>query len=471
VPTVLISSSLSIPWYRQFQGTDQVWDGWHFLFNYPGDTTNDYTYDYLVAFGDLHAPIVPRCPVENTVHISLEPIQLFRYDPRFTNQFGICLTQDPAAPHPHAIQMQPGLHWFVGWDQRTGARPGAMRFRELEALFDAKRDKLISVVASASKMSVDHRRRLDFSWKLKLHFGDRMDFFGRHLIPVVDKLETLRGYRFHVALENVKLDHFFTEKISDCIIAGCYPLYFGCPNLEQYLPADAFSRIDIDDFDSAVDTIERAIAQNYDQTRRTALREARRRIMYEHNLFPMLRRVLGAHARGEYGQTTPNARYGPELLPLYHPRFKKLFGWRQTMTMRQQISVIACRFPPLDALRRFKRYMFKAPRTHVLYGDLTKPGVFVTRVVLFAGWKEMPHWHPDELRTVTVLSGTLYVGAGEKWDESKLKAYTPNTFYSEASKIPHYTWAKDGDVTMLVAGVGPSDATFIDQSDDRCAGN
>jgi hypothetical protein len=464
MPTVLVSSPLSIPWYRQFQGSDQVWDGWHFLFNDPRDTT----YDYLVAFGDLHARIVPRCPIENTVHISLEPIQLFRYDPRFTNQFGICLTQDPTAPHPHAVQMQPGLHWFVGWDQASGAKPGAMRFRELEALFDEKRDKLISVVASAGKMSVHHRRRLEFAWKLKLRFGNRMDFFGRHLNPVSDKLEALRGYRFHVALENSKLNHFFTEKISDCVIAGCYPLYFGCPNLEQYLPADAFSRIDIDDFDSAVETIERAIAQDYDQTRRTALREARRRVMYEHNLFPMLRRVLGAHARGEYGQTAPNVHYGPELLPLYDPQFKNVFGWSELKTVRRRISAIADRFPPLDAVRRFKRYILRAPRTDVLYGDPNTPGVFVTRVRLSAGWKEVPHWHPDAVRTVTVLSGTLYFAAGEKWDESKFKPYPAGTSYSEASKAPHYTWAKDDDVTILVAGVGPSGKILIEQ-DSRCA--
>jgi hypothetical protein len=89
--------------------------------------------------------------------------------------------------------------------------------------------------------------------------------------------------------------------------------------------------------------------------------------------------------------------------------------------------------------------------------------MFVTRVRLSAGWKEMPHWHFDEVRTVTILSGTLYFGAGEKWDGSKFKAYPAGTFYSEASKVPHYTWAKDGDVTILVAGVGPSGTTFIDQ--------
>ncbi len=51
-----------------------------------------------------------------------------------------------------------------------------------------------------------------------------------------------------------------------------------------------------------------------------------------------------------------------------------------------------------------------APQTAILYGDPTKPGVFVTRVKFSPGWKDMPHWHPDEVRTVAVLSGTFYFG-------------------------------------------------------------
>jgi quercetin dioxygenase-like cupin family protein len=103
------------------------------------------------------------------------------------------------------------------------------------------------------------------------------------------------------------------------------------------------------------------------------------------------------------------------------------------------------------------------PQTAVLYGDPTKPGVFVTRVKFSPGWKDMPHWHPDEVRTVAVLSGTFYFAGGEKWDESKFKAYPAGTFYSEPPKSPHYTWAKDGEVIIQVTGVGPTGKTFIPQ--------
>jgi hypothetical protein len=103
------------------------------------------------------------------------------------------------------------------------------------------------------------------------------------------------------------------------------------------------------------------------------------------------------------------------------------------------------------------------PQTVVLYGDPTKPGIFVSRVRFSTGWKDMPHWHPDEVRTVVVLSGTFYFGSGDKWDESKVRAYPAGTFYSEPSKAPHFTWAKDGEVIIQITGMGPSGKTFVQQ--------
>jgi hypothetical protein len=111
----------------------------------------------------------------------------------------------------------------------------------------------------------------------------------------------------------------------------------------------------------------------------------------------------------------------------------------------------------------FKGPLSGPPQTVVVYGDPTKPGVFVSRVKFSAGWKDPPHWHPDSVRTAVVLSGTLYFASGDKWDESKFTAYPAGTFYSESSKAAHYTWAKDGEVIIQVTGVGPSGKTFIEQ--------
>jgi quercetin dioxygenase-like cupin family protein len=100
------------------------------------------------------------------------------------------------------------------------------------------------------------------------------------------------------------------------------------------------------------------------------------------------------------------------------------------------------------------------PPLALLYGDPRKPGLYVVRAKFPAGFKIMPHSHPDE-RTAVILSGTLHFGIGEQWDESKLKSYPAGTFLTEPPSVPHFAWAKDGEVVIQVTGVGPSGTTEI----------
>lgn len=101
--------------------------------------------------------------------------------------------------------------------------------------------------------------------------------------------------------------------------------------------------------------------------------------------------------------------------------------------------------------------------TAVTFGDPAKPGPYVLRVRYPKGYKLMPHFHPDEWRTGVVLSGNYYFGLGEQWDESKLKAYPPGTFFSEPKGTPHFVWAKDGEVIVQVTAMGPTAVTRIPQ--------
>ena len=99
----------------------------------------------------------------------------------------------------------------------------------------------------------------------------------------------------------------------------------------------------------------------------------------------------------------------------------------------------------------------------VIFGDPTKPGVYVQRFRFPAGLKVPPHLHPDEMRTVVVLSGTLYYGFGEQWDENKLTALPTGSLFYEPSHVPHFAWAKDGEVILQLTAIGPSGTTMIPQ--------
>jgi len=93
-------------------------------------------------------------------------------------------------------------------------------------------------------------------------------------------------------------------------------------------------------------------------------------------------------------------------------------------------------------------------------GNEQKPGPHLLRVRLAAGGRISPHTHSDE-RNSTVLAGTLYVGFGETFDESKVIAVPAGAVYVTPAKLPHYVWAKSGEVIYQEAGVGPTATSFL----------
>lgn len=95
-----------------------------------------------------------------------------------------------------------------------------------------------------------------------------------------------------------------------------------------------------------------------------------------------------------------------------------------------------------------------------IVGEPSKPGTYVVRTRFVPGQRVEPHFHPDE-RIVVVLSGTVYFGYGDQFDESKMKALPAGSVWTEPSKQPHFAWAKDGEAVIQIVGHGPSSVTPV----------
>ena len=95
-----------------------------------------------------------------------------------------------------------------------------------------------------------------------------------------------------------------------------------------------------------------------------------------------------------------------------------------------------------------------------MLGTESQTGLYLLRVKLAPGGRIPPHYHPDE-RTTTVLSGTLYVGFGETFDETKVVAIPSGAVYVAPAQRPHYVWAKEGEVWYQEMGMGPTGTVFI----------
>ena len=104
-------------------------------------------------------------------------------------------------------------------------------------------------------------------------------------------------------------------------------------------------------------------------------------------------------------------------------------------------------------------------QTAALAGDPRKAGPFAFRFKMSADYKIMPHTHPED-RMYTVISGTLYVGLGDKFDATKLKAYPQGSFYVMPAKVSHFYWTKSGETIAQVNAIGPTSIDYLDPADD-----
>lgn len=94
----------------------------------------------------------------------------------------------------------------------------------------------------------------------------------------------------------------------------------------------------------------------------------------------------------------------------------------------------------------------------VLYGDPSKPGLYVVRNKWKAGNMSRPHFHPND-RLIVVLEGTWWVGTGDVFDPNKTVPMGPGTHVLHYGGKIYYDGAKDGDTIIQIHGIGPETST------------
>jgi quercetin dioxygenase-like cupin family protein len=104
-------------------------------------------------------------------------------------------------------------------------------------------------------------------------------------------------------------------------------------------------------------------------------------------------------------------------------------------------------------------------RLAFLVGHPNEPGPYVVRVKLPANAKLMPHKHPED-RIYTVISGVFYIGLGEEFDGSKVRAYPVGSVIVLPGDTPHFHWAKSGEYVTQVSAIGPLGLEYLESRDD-----
>lgn len=292
-------------WLRQLPGGKPFWGDVEFVFD-----KNCNKYDWFVVYDDLPPENTERfsrrteqlkCPPEKTLLITSEPSTIKVYGKKYTDQFGVVLTtQEPwAIRHKNAIHSQCGYRWFYGIGSNK-----IKTFDEIKDRPPIKKSQLVSTVCSSKKQkNTVHAVRYEFTQKLKAQLPE-LEVFGRGVRDIDDKADALDAYKYHVVIENFCGMHHWSEKLADTFLGHSLPLYYGCPNIEDYFPSDSFIKIDPYKTDESIDKIKSIITNNEYEKRMSAISEARRRVIEEYNVFAVIAKIIQSNITGNLDNST-----------------------------------------------------------------------------------------------------------------------------------------------------------------------
>lgn len=120
-----------------------------------------------------------------------------------------------------------------------------------------EKTKLLSYVTTGRNHLRGHKLRLQFAASFAKAYPGVLDLYGKtvggfnlasvngYKGAVRDKWDGLAPYRYSFAFNNIYENNYFDEKLGDVILAGCLPIFYGCPNIGKFFPEGSYYYLDI----------------------------------------------------------------------------------------------------------------------------------------------------------------------------------------------------------------------------------
>jgi len=208
------------------------------------------------------------------------------YDLDYLNQFDLVITSRRDIVHANVIR----THYLHPYRIRKTCD-------ELATLSDIEKSKPISAIVSDLTILPSHKARYAFINKLKGHYKNELDWFGGDEDSyITDKWDGLAPYEYSIAIENSKHENYFTEKITDCFLSYTMPLYWGCPNINDFFDDRSFVTLEVEDYISSIARIDECLNADAHKKNLKFIRESRRLVLEKYAFIPALVNILSAQA-------------------------------------------------------------------------------------------------------------------------------------------------------------------------------
>ena len=176
-----------------------------------------------------------------------------------------------------------------------------LQIRTIPVIFPQRYDNILSILSSKNHDD-GHKKRINFIKHLESRNIDLIHVYGRenyHKIKnykgcVIDdsKEKCFEKYKYTFQSENNMEYNYATEKIWESICCECLCFYWGCPNLEEYIDSRCFIRLDLNDINNSINTIQQAIREDWWSQRIDIIRKEKDKILNKLGFFPTIKKII-----------------------------------------------------------------------------------------------------------------------------------------------------------------------------------
>lgn len=298
---VFVPRNTKIPLYKQFPTEQLVWGDYEFIL---GDSCDEC--DYVVVLDTLSKPLQVRCKEGGLICFPMEAASIKKYPRGYLQQFDtIFCFQDYMMKEPNAKFSIPPFPWMLIYDFYAMDDSVYNRYDYFKEPDTKNRLDKFCLFTSNKKMSRGHCDRIHFVEKIKEAAPDLVDVFGKGFINVDVKYDVMSKYKYCIVVENERVPYWRTEKLSDAILAGCLPLYYGDPMINEKFSKNEVEPLDIFDVKSSANRMKEIISSDLYNERKDDIINARNKVLDDWNTFPIIANCLDTiETSEEYRQMT-----------------------------------------------------------------------------------------------------------------------------------------------------------------------
>lgn len=276
---------------RQLPGVEGVFSDYKFIVN---DHVAKCDWWFILHGSALIETEECICDPNHIVYVSMEPTEVMsKVSNNFLNQFSHLVLCDRNINHPSIIY-ENWLTWWVGINiskirGKHLIKNHSINYDDFVEMEPMEKINKLSIVFSSKSFSDGHIKRINFINKLiKSPISKYIDVYGDGYTPLTDKWNAIAQYKYHLVIENSKIQNYWSEKLADSFLGFSLPIYYGCPNILDYFSKDSIVVIDIDNIEESIKSIKNAIEKNLYDKKVKSINIARTQILNEYNIFTLM---------------------------------------------------------------------------------------------------------------------------------------------------------------------------------------